>query len=125
MRRPSASGRLQRLSKSVESWLTCLLELRLSIRPKGQMLSQSETRLLHALKSRAGRDKHGAFMVEGVRALEDLVAAGIDLKFAVVSPTFEDSTRGRALTEVLEVRTTVRRLKDHELRELAETETPQ
>jgi RNA methyltransferase, TrmH family len=89
------------------------------------MLSQGETRLLHALKSRAGRDKHGAFMVEGVRAIEDLVAAGIDLKFAVVSPTFEDSIRGRALTEALELRTTVRRLKDHELRALSETETPQ
>src|SRR5687767_7929639 len=89
------------------------------------MLSQSETRLLHALKSRAGRDKHGAFAVEGVRVAEDLVAAGIDLKFAVVSPTFEDSTRGRALIETLETRTSVRRLKDHELRELAETETPQ
>jgi RNA methyltransferase, TrmH family len=89
------------------------------------MLSQGETRLLHALKSRAGRDKHGAFTVEGVRAVEDLVAAGIDLKFAVVSPTFEDSVRGRALTAALETRTSVRRLKDHELGALAETETPQ
>lgn len=89
------------------------------------MLSQSETRLLHALKSRAGRDKHGAFAVEGVRVVEDLVAARIDLKFAVVSPTLEDSTRGRALIETLETRTPVRRLKDHELRALTDTETPQ
>jgi len=89
------------------------------------MLSQSETRLLHALKSRAGREKHGAFAVEGVRVVEDLLAARIDLKFAVVSPTLEDSARGRALIEALEGRTTVRRLADHELRAQAETETPQ
>jgi TrmH family RNA methyltransferase len=89
------------------------------------MLSQSEARLLHALKSRAGRDKHGAFAVEGVRVVEDLIGSGIDLKFAVVSPTLEDSARGRALIEALDARTTVRRLKDPELRDHAETETPQ
>lgn len=89
------------------------------------MLSQSEVKLLHALKSRAGRDKHAAFAVEGVRVVEDLLATRIDLKFAVVAPTFEDSARGRAAVEALSARTTVRRISEGELRKLTETETPQ
>ncbi|MGQ0815293.1 MAG: TrmH family RNA methyltransferase [Gemmatimonadota bacterium] len=89
------------------------------------MLSQTEGRLLHALKSRAGREKHAAFAVEGVRVVEDMLAARLDLKFAVVSPTLEDSERGRGLIEALATRTPVRRVSDRELREVADTETPQ
>ena len=89
------------------------------------MLTKSEAKLLHALKSRSGREKHSAFTVEGVRVLEELITAGIDLKFAVVSPTLEDSARGRALAEALAARTTVRRVREAELRELADTDTPQ
>jgi RNA methyltransferase, TrmH family len=89
------------------------------------MLSQSEVKLLHALKSRAGRDKHEAFAVEGVRAVEDLLSAGVDLKWAVTSPTLEDSGRGRAVLQALTARTTVRSVSEGELRKLTETETPQ
>lgn len=89
------------------------------------MLSPSESKLLHALKSRSGREKHGAFVVEGVRVVEDLLAAGVDLKFAAASPTLEDSKRGQALLEALSARTTVHRLSEVQLRALAETETPQ
>ncbi|MGQ0561888.1 MAG: TrmH family RNA methyltransferase [Gemmatimonadota bacterium] len=89
------------------------------------MLSQSEAKLVHALKARSGREMHGAFMVEGVRVVEELLAAGIDLEFALVSPTLEDSGRGRALLEALTALTTVRRLRERELRDQAGTETPQ
>lgn len=89
------------------------------------MLSQSESKLLHALKSRSGREKHGAFVVEGVRVVEDLLPSGIDLKFAAVSPTLEDSRRGQALLEELAACTTVHRLTEAQLRALSETETPQ
>ena len=89
------------------------------------MLSQGEVKLLHALKSRAGRDKHAAFAVEGVRAVEDLLNAGVDLKWAVASPTLGDSGRGRAVLEALNARTTVRAISEGELRKLTETETPQ
>lgn len=89
------------------------------------MLPQSEARLVYALKSRSGREKHGAFVVEGVRVVEDLLPAGIDLQLAVVSPTLEDSKRGKSLLEALDANTTVRRVSERELRELAETETPQ
>lgn len=89
------------------------------------MLSSAETRLLHAVKSRAGREKNAAFAVEGVRVVEDLIAARADLKFAVVSPSFEDTKRGRALIQALEPSTPVRRVSEAELRDLADTDTPQ
>lgn len=87
------------------------------------MLTNADTRLLHALKTRSGREKHGAFVVEGVRVAEEALAAGVDLKFAVVSHSLEDSKRGRALLTALTARTPVQRLKT--LRDIAETETPQ
>ena len=89
------------------------------------MLTNTESRLLHALKSRSGREKNDAFVVEGVRALEELLASRIDLKFAIISPSLEDSGRGRALSERLVANTTVRRVSDAELRALTDTTTPQ
>ncbi|HUP90134.1 MAG TPA: RNA methyltransferase [Longimicrobiales bacterium] len=87
------------------------------------MLTRADSKLLHALKSRSGREKHAAFVVEGVRVVEEAVAAGFDLQFAVASPTLEDNERGRALAEKLSQITAIRRVTD--LREIAETETPQ
>ena len=89
------------------------------------MLTKTDSRLLHALKSRSGREKNDAFVVEGVRALEELLASGIDLNFAIVSPSLEDSGRGRALSERLVANTTVHRVSDAELRALTDTTTPQ
>jgi len=89
------------------------------------MLTKSESRLLHALKTRSGRDKHEAFVVEGIRVVEEAMNAGVDLKFAVVSPTLADSRRGAALAERLEQHTTVRAASESELRDIADAETPQ
>ena len=89
------------------------------------MLTKTEARLLHALKSRSGREKNHAFVVEGVRAIEDLMASKIDLKLAIVSPSLEDSGRGRSLGERLSAHTTVRRVSEAELRALSDTETSQ
>jgi TrmH family RNA methyltransferase len=89
------------------------------------MLTNSEAKLIHALKSRSGREKHQLFVVEGVRAVEELIASGIDLKLAVVAPSLEDSRRGGALVEALEANALVRRVRDAQLKELSDTETPQ
>lgn len=89
------------------------------------MLTKADSRLLHALKNRSGRDKHNAFVVEGIRIIEEALAAGVDLKFAAVSPSLGDSGRGRSLLEHLKARTRVEQVRDLDLRELAETETPQ
>lgn len=89
------------------------------------MLTRTEARLLHALKNRSGRDKNDAFILEGVRVVEEALNAGIDLKFAVVSPALADSKRGAALAARLETNTEVRQSSESELRDVAETETPQ
>lgn len=89
------------------------------------MLSRTEANLLNALKTRSGREKHGAFVIEGVRVVEAALDAGVDLKFAAVSPTLEDSKRGRALMQRVEAGSIVRRVSDSELRHLSDTETQQ
>lgn len=89
------------------------------------MLSKSEEKLLHALKSRSGREKNAAFVIEGVRVVEEALQAGVVLKFAMHSPSLEDSDRGRDLVAALGAATAVRQMSESELRAVAETETPQ
>jgi TrmH family RNA methyltransferase len=89
------------------------------------MLTKAEARLIHALKSRRGREKHGLFLVEGVRVVEDLLASGFDLEFAVIATTLGDNQRGSALQQQLARSTAVRELGEGALNEVADTETPQ
>ena len=89
------------------------------------MLSKADAALLHALKSRRGREKHGLFLAEGVRVVEDLLAAGIDLEMAVVSTTLGDSARGAALRAALARVTTVREVDEAALARVTDTDTPQ
>jgi TrmH family RNA methyltransferase len=89
------------------------------------MLTKADARLIHSLKSRRGREKHGLFLVEGVRVVEDLVASGIDLEFALAATTLGDSVRGRQLHELLRQATSLRELDERELAQVTDTETPQ
>src|SRR5688572_10279181 len=90
-----------------------------------QVLSKADARLIHALKSRRGREKHALFLVEGVRVVEDLLASGIDLEFAVSATTLGDNARGQSLNERLRGATTVHELDERSLAQLTDTETPQ
>jgi TrmH family RNA methyltransferase len=89
------------------------------------MLTKADAKLVHALKSRRGRDKHGLFLAEGIRVVEDLLASAIDLQFALVSTTLGDTARGRTLLDALNHATTVKEVTERELNDVAETETPQ
>lgn len=89
------------------------------------MLTKADAKLVHALKSRRGREKHELFVAEGVRVVEDLVASGIDLQFAIVSTTLGDTERGRALVAALRQKTEVKEVDERGLNDVAETETPQ
>lgn len=89
------------------------------------MLSKADGKLIHALKSRSGREKHGLFPVEGVRVVEDLLTSDIDLEFAVIATTLGDTPRGQAMVEQLKARTAVREVDERALAQVAETETPQ
>jgi TrmH family RNA methyltransferase len=89
------------------------------------MLTTADASLIHALKSRRGREKHGLFLAEGVRVVEDLLASGIDLEWAVLATTLGDNERGAALRSALARATTVREVDEPALARVTDTETPQ
>lgn len=89
------------------------------------MLTKADAKLVHALKSRRGRDKHGLFLAEGIRVVEDLLASAIDLQFALVSTTLGDTARGRMLIAALRDATMVKEVTERELNDIGETESPQ
>jgi TrmH family RNA methyltransferase len=60
-----------------------------------------------------------------VRVAEELVRSDIDLRFAVVATTLEDTPRGKDLQSLLATRTTVHRIEERALRAAAATENPQ
>lgn len=89
-------------------------------------LSRREERLLRSLAERKHREAEGLFVAEGVRAVEELAASPLPVRFAVASSSLEDGDRGAALLRALAAREVpVRRVADRELRDLAGTEHPQ
>lgn len=89
------------------------------------MLSNTDAKLIHALKSRRGREKHGLFLAEGIRVVEDLLSAGIDLEMAVVATTLGDNPRTAALRSALENTAPLHVVDAHVLARVTDTETPQ
>jgi RNA methyltransferase, TrmH family len=89
------------------------------------MLTQARRNLVNGLRRRKIRESEGLFLAEGIRVVEDLLDAGLDLRFAVVASTLEDTPRGAALLRRLELAAPVHPLREHEFAELAATENPQ
>ncbi|HYR10856.1 MAG TPA: RNA methyltransferase [Longimicrobium sp.] len=90
------------------------------------MLSRREERLLRSLRQRKTREAEGLFLVEGVRAVEDLAASALPIRFALGASTLGDAPRGRALLDVLAAQgVAVHETTERELAALADTETPQ
>jgi TrmH family RNA methyltransferase len=90
------------------------------------VLSQREARLVRALARRRNREAEGLFVAEGVRAVEDLAASPLAVRFAVVASPLEDGARGAALLDALAERgVPVRETDARTLAALAGTETPQ
>jgi RNA methyltransferase, TrmH family len=87
--------------------------------------STAERRLIAALRRRKERERNGLFLAEGVRVVEELLASPIVPRLAVVSSTLGDSPRGAALRDALAARCPVRTVPEHELAQLADTDTPQ
>jgi TrmH family RNA methyltransferase len=83
-------------------------------------------RTIRDLHRRRGREQKGLALAEGVRLVEEALAAGITIKGAVVSPALQGTTRGRALEAALGAGgVSVESVDDAELAELADTEHPQ
>jgi len=89
------------------------------------MLSRAEQKRIRALRQRKNRDRERRFLAEGVRIVEDLLAARIEVDLIVASSSLEDTERGRRLAAKLAGIAPVRRVGDAELARLAATETPQ
>ncbi|MBA3445113.1 MAG: RNA methyltransferase [Gemmatimonadales bacterium] len=89
------------------------------------MTSSLQT-MIRDLHRRRGRDRRGLALAEGVRLVEEALAAGIDIRGAAVSPALEATTRGKALKAELTGRgLRVEEVSDLELDALTDTEHPQ
>lgn len=90
------------------------------------MITRNQAKLIHRLKSRKRRDREDAFLVEGVRLVEELFASGLKVELLVTSPGLTGTARGRALSKRAETGVWMWcEVSDAELKKLADTEHPQ
>jgi TrmH family RNA methyltransferase len=88
-------------------------------------LSQNRRRLLGRLRVRRQREREGAVLVEGVRAVGEALSAGARPSFSVTSPRLSASAHGPALRERLTEIADVTEVEDDELDALSDTDHPQ
>ena len=78
------------------------------------------------LQRRKARGRRGLAVLEGVRLVEEALAAGLEFKGALVSPDLARTTRGQALTtELASHAITVEEVGARVFSDLAGTDTPQ
>lgn len=89
-------------------------------------MAQNLVRLIRNLQRRNARRRLELAVAEGVRLVEEAVAAGVTFEGALVSPALARTQRGTALRGKLEQDgVAVEELSDAELADLADTDTPQ
>jgi RNA methyltransferase, TrmH family len=89
------------------------------------MAGKLET-VIRDLQLRRGRERRGLALAEGVRLVEEALAAGVGIRAAAVSPHLEGSRRGTALKEALaRARVPLTAMDDRALAALADTDHPQ
>jgi TrmH family RNA methyltransferase len=87
---------------------------------------QSLETLVRDLKLKRGRERRGLALAEGVRLVEEVLAAGVPVRAALLSPALEATPRGATLAENLRAKAQrVEPIGDRELTRLAATEHPQ
>ncbi|MGE5800898.1 MAG: TrmH family RNA methyltransferase [Gemmatimonadota bacterium] len=78
------------------------------------------------LQRRKARGRRGLAVLEGVRLVEEALAAGLEFKGALVSPDLARTTRGQALTaELASHAIAVEAVGSRVFSDLADTDTPQ
>lgn len=82
--------------------------------------------LIRDLRLRRGRERRGLALAEGVRLVEEALAARVRIRHAAVSPALEGTPRGGALKAALAAAgVPLVEIEDRALAELADTEHPQ
>ena len=82
--------------------------------------------MIRDLGLRRGRERRGLALAEGVRLVEEALAAGIPVRGVAVSPALQATTRGQALKAMLVTSgARLEEVTDAELGQLADTEQPQ
>ncbi len=86
----------------------------------------SIVRTIRDLHRRRARERRGLALAEGVRLIEEALAAGTPVHGAVSAPALEGTPRGQALkARLLHAGVPLEQVDDDALGQLAETETPQ
>jgi RNA methyltransferase, TrmH family len=89
-------------------------------------MSGSLQTLIRDLHRRRGRERRGLALAEGVRLVEEALAAGISIRGVAVSPALEATIRGKTLKAgLLERAIQIEEHSEAELDALADTEHPQ
>ena len=89
-------------------------------------MSSSLQSTIRDLQLRRGRERRGLSLAEGVRLVEEALAAGVPVRGAAVSPALEGTPRGKALKAALVAKgARLEEVGDPELNKLADTEHPQ
>lgn len=82
--------------------------------------------LARDLTRRKARQREGLFVVEGIRACEELARSPLEVVGVLAAPQLRESDRGRSLCEAFVARAaTVTDVTDREFQSAAETESPQ
>lgn len=82
--------------------------------------------LARDLKRRRAREREGVFVVEGIRAVEELIRSPLVIRGLLVAPKLIDSPRGMALVEAARAKgVDIADVDEKEFRSAAETESPQ
>ncbi len=82
--------------------------------------------MVRDLHRRSGRERRGLALLEGVRLVEEALAAGLVLRGAIISAALEGTPRGVALKAALLVRgVTVEEVSEADLDRLSATDNPQ
>jgi TrmH family RNA methyltransferase len=89
-------------------------------------MSHSLHALVRDLRLRRGRERRGLALAEGIRLVEEALAAGVAIRHVLASPTLEATSRGRALKAALErAGHQIESMSEKEFDALTATERPQ
>jgi TrmH family RNA methyltransferase len=81
--------------------------------------------LARDLQRRKARERHGLFVAEGIRTVEELLRSPIRVRGALLTSQLGDSARGAALRESLSARAPVQEVSHPDFDSAADTESPQ